>query len=98
MLTAGLSQQAGLAGHGSPLAGITNYNDSRRSAEASAKVGERGSRGAGGKSETCAEAVLAAAAGGGGTPLDRLAWFGRQSALACVTTCLAAVQGMPWMM
>ena len=93
--------QAGLALHGSPLAGITNFNDSHPSlavAASLAKLGRRSTRSASGQPETCVKAALAADACGVGSRLDRLAWFGRQGALACVTTCLAAVQGMPWMM
>ena len=87
--------------HAMPLAGITNRGNARAAAADEKDTVKRGQcapltiiR----QTETCSGAALDAAHCGSGTRLDRLATFGRQSALACVTTCLAAVQGMPWMM
>ena len=99
--------QAGLAMHASPLAGITNRPSSQAPAVGgglavgggkSAKTYRRyGPDSVATQTETCGVTALGAA-GCGATRLVRLATLGRQSALACVSTCLAAVQGMPWMM
>ena len=96
-----LPSQAGLAMHGLPLAGITNRPDSRAPAaghgRSAKKNGGCSLDTVGTQSETCGVTALGAASCGA-TRLVRLATLGRRSALACVTTCLAAVQGMPWMM
>ena len=94
--------QAGLAINGSPLAGITNRHDSRPPTAGEGKSAQKavgaGSGCVGTQTETCSGAAALSAASCGANRLVRLATLGRQSALACVTTCLAAVQGMPWMM
>jgi len=87
--------------HASPLAGITNRPDSQNSAAGrgkSAKTYRRfGPDSVATQTEACGITALSAASCGA-TRLVRLATLGRQSMLACMSTCLAAVQGMPWMM
>jgi len=77
--------------HASPLAGITNRPDSQNSAAGRGKSAKTYRRFGPDSVATQTEAC-------GITALVRLATLGRQSMLACMSTCLAAVQGMPWMM
>ncbi len=85
----------------SPLAGITNRPDSQaftaKGGKSAKSYRRYGPDSVAPQTETCSVTALGVASCGA-TRLVRLATLGRQSALACVSTCLAAVQGMPWMM